>query len=47
MIPTDTWYILPIHATNGQSDLLLMHHSTQPKEAKYDSYKEAWQLLKR
>lgn len=47
VIPTDTWYILPIRATNGQSDLLLTPHSTQPKERKYDRYKEAWQLLKR
>src|SRR5579872_7557702 len=47
IIPTDTWYILPIRATNGQSDLLLTPHSTQPKEAKYDRYKEAWHLLKR
>ena len=47
VIPTDTWYILPIRATNGQSDLLLTPHSAQPKEAKYDHYKEAWRLLKR
>lgn len=38
------WYILPIKATNGQSDILLTPHS---KKAKYERYKEAWHLLKR
>jgi hypothetical protein len=44
IIPTDTWYILPIEATNGQSDILLTPHR---KNAKYAKYKEAWPLLKR
>ncbi len=44
MIPTDTWYILPIKATNHQPDILLTPHS---KNAKYEKYKEAWHLLKR
>ena len=44
VIPTDTWYILPIRATNGQPDILLTPHSPR---AKYETYKEAWHLLKR
>ena len=44
VIPTDTWYILPIKATNHQPDILLTPHS---KNAKYEKYKEAWHLLKR
>jgi PD-(D/E)XK endonuclease len=44
VIPTDTWYILPIKATNGQPDILLTPHC---KNGKYAKYKEAWPLLKR
>ena len=44
VIPTETWYILPIKSTKGQSDILLTPHS---KNAKYEQYKEAWHLLKR
>ena len=44
VIPTETWYILPIKSTKGQSDILLTPHS---KNAKYEKYKEAWHLLKR
>ena len=44
VIPTDTWYILPIKATNGQPDILLTPNA---KNAKYEKYKEAWHLLKR
>jgi hypothetical protein len=44
IIPTDTWYILPIKATHHQPDILLTPHS---KNAKYEKYKEAWHLLKR
>ena len=44
VIPADAWYILPIHATNHQSDILLTPHSPR---AKYEHYKEAWHLLKR
>jgi|1186.fasta_scaffold19033_1 hypothetical protein len=43
VIPTDTWYILPIRATNNQSDVLLTPHA---RNAKYEKYKEAWHLLK-
>jgi PD-(D/E)XK nuclease superfamily protein len=44
VIPADTWYILPIKATHGQPDILLTPHSNH---AKYEKYKEAWQLLRR
>ena len=44
VIPTDTWYILPIRATNGQPDILLTPNNPQSKYAKYQ---EAWHLLKR
>ena len=44
VIPTNTWYILPIKATHNQPDILLTPHS---KNAKYEKYKEAWHLLKR
>jgi len=44
VIPTDTWYILPIKATHGQPDILLTPRSNH---AKYAKYKEAWHLLKR
>jgi len=44
VIPTDTWYILPIRATNGQPDILLTPNSPR---ARYEKYKEAWHLLKR
>jgi hypothetical protein len=37
-------YILPIRATNGQSDILLTPNNPQSKYAKYQ---EAWHLLKR
>lgn len=43
VIPADTWYILPIAATNHQPDILLTPHH---KNAKYEKYKEAWHLLK-
>jgi len=44
VIPTDTWYILPIEATNGQPDILL---TPNRKNGKYVKYEEAWHLLKR
>jgi len=44
IIPTDTWYILPIRATHRQSDILLTPNSPRTK---YERYKEAWHLLKR
>jgi hypothetical protein len=42
VIPTDTWYILPIEATNGQPDILLTPHN---HNSKYEKYREAWHLL--
>jgi len=44
VIPTDTWYILPIKATHNQPDILLTPHR---KNSRYAQYKEAWHLLKR
>jgi len=44
IIPTDTWFILPIRATNRQPDILLTPRSPNSKYAKY---KEAWHLLKK
>ena len=44
VIPTDTWYILPIEATNRQSDILLTPHR---RNGKYGKYKGSWDLLKR
>ena len=43
VIPADTWYILPIEATNHQPDILLTPDNPR---AKYQRYKEAWHLLK-
>jgi len=44
VIPTDTWYILPIRATKGQPDIVLTPNNPTSKYAKYQ---EAWHLLKR
>jgi len=44
VIPTDTWYILPIRAIQGQPEILLSPHR---KNSKHGKYKEAWPLLKR
>lgn len=44
VIPTDTWYILPIEATNAQPDILL---TPKNPRSKYEKYKEAWHLLQR
>ena len=44
VIPTDTWYILPIRATHAQTDILLTPNCPH---AKYEKYREAWHLLKR
>ena len=43
VIPTDTWYILPILATNSQPTVVLSPHL---KKSKYGLYEEAWHLLK-
>ena len=44
IIPTDTWYILPIRSTNAQT-----RHPPDPAQhaSKYEKYKEAWHLLQR
>jgi hypothetical protein len=43
-IPTDTWRVLPVRGTQGQPDVLLTPDSPR---AKYEQYRDAWQLLKR
>ncbi len=42
VIPADTFYILPLAATNNQPDILLTPHRPN---SKYSQYKEAWHLL--
>jgi hypothetical protein len=42
VIPADTFYILPLAATNHQPDILLTPHH---QNSKYARYKEAWHLL--
>ena len=42
VIPSDTWYLLPIRATNRQPDILLTPHNPN---SKYSRYLEAWHLL--
>jgi hypothetical protein len=42
VIPTDTWYIIPIKAVGTQAHLLL---NPNRKTHKYAAYKEAWHLL--
>ena len=42
VIPADTFYILPLPATNNQPDILLTPHR---QNSKYSQYKEAWHLL--
>jgi PD-(D/E)XK endonuclease len=44
IIPTNTWYLLPISAIPNQPEILLSPHRKNSKHAKY---KEAWHLLKR
>ena len=43
VIPVMVWYIIPLDATNGQSEVLLAPH--RPK-SKYEKFKEAWHLLR-
>ena len=43
LIPAALWYIIPLAATHGQSEVLLA--PTRPK-SKYARYKEAWHLLR-
>jgi hypothetical protein len=42
VIPVDTWYILPIRATNNQPVIVLSPHLTK---SKCGPYQEAWHLL--
>ncbi len=42
VIPTNTWYIVPIEATNGQTHIWL---TPTRKNSKYGMYVEAWHLL--
>jgi hypothetical protein len=42
VIPADTFYILPLAATNNQPDITLTPHR---QNSKYSQYKEAWHLL--
>jgi hypothetical protein len=42
VIPTDTWYIIPIKAVGTQIHLRL---NPESKRSKCDRYKEAWHLL--
>jgi PD-(D/E)XK endonuclease len=42
VIDPDVWYILPLAATNNQTEILLSPHR---KKSKYAAYKEAWHLL--
>jgi len=44
VIPTDTWYIVPILATNSQRAIILSPHL---EKSKYGQYQEAWHLLMR
>ena len=44
VIPTDTWYILPILATHHQPTIVLSPHL---KKSKYSPYQDAWHLLMR
>jgi PD-(D/E)XK endonuclease len=42
VIPADTWYILPIRATNNQPEILLNPRRANSRHAQF---KEAWHLL--
>ena len=44
IIPTNTWYILPLAAFHRSFDVWLTPHR---KNSRYAQYKEAWHLLKR
>ena len=44
VIPTDTWYIIPIKAIPNQPEILLSPHR---KNSKHDKYREAWHLLRK
>ena len=42
VIPLEVWYLIPLAATRGQTEVLLAPN--RPK-SKYARYKEAWRLL--
>jgi hypothetical protein len=44
IIPEDTWYIIPLHATFGVTSLLFRRHRDR-RPGLYDAYREAWHLL--
>jgi hypothetical protein len=44
VIPTDTWYILPIRDIEGLAEILLNPHR---KNSRNNKYMEAWHLLER
>ncbi len=45
IIPEDTWYIIPLHATFGVTSLLFRRRPDR-RPGLYDAYREAWQLLR-
>jgi hypothetical protein len=45
IIPEDTWYIIPLHATRGATGLLFRRRRDR-RPGRYDAYREAWHLLR-
>ncbi len=45
IIPEDTWYIIPLHATRGRTGLLFRRRRDR-RPGLYDAYREAWHLLR-
>ncbi len=45
IIPEDTWYIIPLHATRGVTSLLFRRRADR-RPGLYDAYREAWHLLR-
>ncbi len=45
IIPEDTWYIIPLHATFGVTSLLFRRRADR-RPGLYDAYREAWYLLR-
>ena len=45
IIPEDTWYIIPLHATGGVTSLLFRRRADR-RPGLYDAYREAWHLLR-
>jgi len=44
VIPTNTWYILPIAKVEGHPDILL---TPDNQRSRYAKYREAWHLMKK